>query len=134
MKTIFLVLFVLGLVVACSAQPVGNYEAFSDPVPGVVRYYSFLEKKSANPYVLTQGMDFRDKNGNGIAEVGDTIQPFSTSTTPVSTTQRLLNDGSEYRIGVVAENAAGYYSGMGVAIGLVGAVPAIPTNPGLRKK
>lgn len=134
MKTVLSVLSVLFMVIACSAQPTGNYETFSDPVSGAVKYYSFLEKKSANPYVLVSGMDFRDKNGNDIAEIGDTIQPFSTSIFPVSTSQRLLNDGSEYRVGVVAENSAGFYSGMGVGIGIVGAVPAMPLNAGLRKK
>lgn len=134
MKVVLSVLFVLITVIACSAQPVGNYETFSDPVIGAVKYYSFLEKKSVNPYILTQGMDFRDKNGNGIAEIGDTISPISISTTPVSTSQRLLNDGSEYRVGVVAENSAGFYSAMGIGIGIVGAVPATPINAGLRKK
>ena len=46
----------------------------------------------------------------------------------------LDNDGAEYKVGVVAENLAGFYGGMGTAIGVVGTVPAVPGTVGFRKK
>ena len=55
------------------------------------------------------------------------------STSPTFTIL-LDNDNSEYTVGVVAENIAGYYSGMGVATGKVGSVPQSPGGVGFRKK
>ena len=55
------------------------------------------------------------------------------SATP-SFTVLLDNDLSEYTVGVVAENVSGYYSGMGVATGIVGSVPPSPGGVGFRKK
>jgi len=54
--------------VACNAHPRSEYEAYSNIVTGTATYHHFLEKKSASPYKLVQGMDYLDRNGNGIPE------------------------------------------------------------------
>ena len=114
--------FLLLLLVA-TAQPKSNYEIYSDNVSTAVKYHFFLEKKSAAPYRLTQNMDFFPVLDLKIGE----------STTPTFTVL-LDNDKSDYAVGVVAENVAGYYSGMGVATGKVGSVPQSPGGVGFRKK
>ena len=123
MKTLLSVLFVLLFVVACNAQPKSDYEIYSNPVVGATKYHFFLEKQSANPYQLEQEMDYHSVIALKVGE----------STTP-SFTINLNNDGSEYIVGVVAEDAQGFYSGMGVGVSNVGRVPNVPLALGLRKK
>lgn len=118
-------LFVLILAASCNAQPKTDYEIYGNTVTGASKYHFFLEKKTSAPYTLTQGQDYLLPNVTAL-KVGE-------STTPIFTVN-LDNDGSEYRVGVVAENTAGYYSGMGTAIGNVGVIPSTPGGVGLRKK
>lgn len=125
MKTLLSVLFVLVFVVACNAQPRNDYEIYSNPVVDATKYHFFLEKKSASPYKLVQGMDYLNPSVATL-KVGE-------ATTP-SFTVNLINDGSEYRVGIVAENSAGFYSGMGTTIDTVGIVPQTPAGVGFRKK
>ena len=123
MKTLLSVLFVLLFVVACNAQPKSDYEIYSNPVVGATKYHFFLEKKSASPYELVQEMDYHSVIALKVGE----------NSTPVFTVN-LNNDGSEYSVGVVAEDSQGFYSGMGVGVSNVGRVPNIPLALGLRKK
>ena len=123
MKTLLSVLFVLFLVVACNAQPKSDYEIYSNPVVGATKYHFFLEKKSASPYELVQEMDYHSVIALKVGE----------NSTPVFTVN-LNNDGSEYSVGVVAEDAQGFYSGMGVGVATIGKVPLTPALIGLRKK
>ncbi len=125
MKKILIPIMVTILIIACQAQPKSDYELYGNTVTGAVKYHFFLEKKSATAYKLTQGMDYLSPSVNNL-KVGE-------STTPVFMVN-LANDGSEYTVGIVAENSAGYYSGMGVAVGTVGISPAAPGGVGLRKK
>lgn len=127
MKKILLLsaIILLIFVVNCNGQPKSDYEIYSSPVTGAAKYHFFLEKKSAAAYQLIQGMDYLSPDVT-ILKVGE-------ATTPVFTVN-LSNDGSEYTVGIVAENSAGYYSGMGVSIGTVGVVPSAPGGVGLRKK
>ena len=122
MKTL-IVVFVLGFIVACNAQPRSDYEIYSNPVVGATKYHFFLEKKDANPYSLVQEMDYHSVMALKVGE----------GATPVFTVD-LLNDGSEYSVGVVAEDSQGFYSGMGVGIATIGKVPLTPALIGLRKK
>lgn len=121
----FLVVIFLIAVSACNGQPKSNYEIYSSGVTGAVKYHFFLEKKSANPYKLIQGMDYLNPSVTSL-KVGESASPVFEVNLP--------NDGSEYAIGIVAENSAGFYSGMGVAIGTAGIVPSIPAGVGFRKK
>ena len=126
MKKLFLLSFLVSLLafsLNCNGQPKSNYEIYSDNVSTAVKYHFFLEKKSAAPYRLTQNMDFFPILDLKIGE----------STNPTFTVL-LDNDNSDYAVGVVAENVAGYYSGMGVATGKVGSVPQSPGGVGFRKK
>ena len=124
MKTaIYSILFILGFVVACSAQPKSDYELYSDPVVGATKYLFFLEKQSGGSYQLTEGMDYLSVIH---LQVGEAAIPVLT--------MNLDNDGSEYMVGVVAVDADDIYSGMGTGIGTVGDVPNIPGGVGLRKK
>lgn len=127
MKKILLLVSIILLlfVVKCNGQPKSNYEIYSNPVTGAVKYHFFLEKKSASAYKLVQGMDYLSPDVTTL-KVGE-------ATTPVFTVN-LNNDGSEYTVGIVAENSVGYYSGMGVAVGNVGTIPSTPGGVGLRKK
>lgn len=127
MKKVFslIAMFVLLLMINCNGQPKNDYEIYSNNVVGATKYHFFLEKESVNPYTLTQNMDYLSPNVLSL-KVGE-------SATPVFTIN-LDNDGSEYRVGVVAENTAGYYSGMGTEIETVGIVPSVPGGVGLRKK
>lgn len=125
MKILMILFTVVFLVIACNAQPKNDYEIYSGAVTGATKYHFFLEKKSSSPYKLVQGMDYLSPDVSAL-KVG-------TSTNPVFTVN-LTNDGSEYTVGVVAENTAGFYSGMGVAIGTVGVVPTTPAGVGFRKK
>lgn len=118
-------LFLLALVVNCNGQPRSDYEIYSSPVAGATKYHFFLEKQSVNPYSLVQNMDYLNPDVTGL-KVGE-------ASTPIFTVS-LTNDGSGYRVGVVAENTAGYYSGMGTETGVVGIVPSVPGGVGLRKK
>lgn len=127
MKKIFslVLLFLLITIINCNGQPKNDYEIYSNSVVGATKYHFFLEKKSANQYVLTQNMDYLSPSVVSL-KVGE-------SSTPVFTVN-LNNDGSEYKVGVVAENIQGYYSGMGTSIDTVGIVPGVPGGVGLRKK
>lgn len=116
-------LFVLVYVVACNAQPKSDYELYSNPVSGATKYLFFLEKQSGGSYQLTEGMDYLSVTHLQVGE----------ASTPVFTVN-LDNDGSEYKVGVVAVDADGIYSGMGTGIGSVGDVPNAPAGVGLRKK
>lgn len=109
--------------VDCNGQPKSNYEIYSDNVSSAVKYHFFLEKKSAAPYRLTQNMDFFPVLD---LKIGESSSP--------TFTVLLDNDNSDYAVGVVAENVAGYYSGMGVATGKVGSVPQSLGGVGFRKK
>lgn len=127
MKKVFSLigLFVLITMINCNGQPKNDYEIYSNNVVGATKYHFFLEKKTVNPYTLTQNMDYLSPNVLSL-KVGESANPLFTV--------NLNNDGSEYRVGVVAENSAGYYSGMGTEIGNVGIVPSTPGGVGLRKK
>lgn len=131
MKTmkVFLVMVLLFLtigIVNCNGQPKNDYEIVATPVVGTTTYHFFAEKKNGtNPYLLTQGMDYLNPSVVSLK--------IGTSATPYFVTN-LNNDGSEYRVGVVAENVAGFYSGMGVATGNVGTVPVTPAGVIFRKK
>lgn len=127
MRKIFtlIAIFVLLLMVNCNGQPKNDYEIYSNNVVGATKYHFFLEKESVNPYTLTQNMDYLSPNVLSL-KVGE-------SATPVFTVN-LNNDGSEYRVGVVAENSGGFYSGMGTETAIVGIVPLTPGGVGLRKK
>ena len=122
---VILVAMIAFLNVSCNGQPKDDYEIYSSPVQDATKYHFFLEKKSANPYQLTEGMDYLSPDVTAL-KVGE-------SNTPVFTIN-LNNDGEEYKVGVVAENLAGFYGGMGTAIGVVGTVPVTPGDVGFRKK
>jgi hypothetical protein len=119
------VLLLVITIVNCNGQPKNDYDIYSNNVVGATKYHFFLEKESVNPYRLTQNMDYLSPNVLSL-KVGE-------SATPVFTVN-LDNDGSEYRVGVVAENLKGYYSGMGTNTDSVGIVPSTPGGVGLRKK
>lgn len=119
------VLIALVFVVNCNGQPKNDYEIATTSVTGVAKYHFFLEKKSASAYTLTQGQDYLSPNVTSL-KVGESASPVFTV--------NLNNDGSEYKVGVVYENAGGYYSGMGTAIGSVGVVPITPATVIFRKK
>lgn len=127
MKRLFVLssMIVILLIASCNGQPKTSYEIYSNSVTGATNYIFFLEKKSANPYKLIQGADYLSPDITSL-QVG-------VSTTP-SFTVNLTNDGSEYTVGIVAVNGAGYYSGLGVATGTVGLVPTTPAGVGFRKK
>lgn len=122
---LFVIIMIMAFTQSCQCQPKDDYEIYSSPVQGATKYHFFLEKKSANPYQLTEGMDYLSPDVTGL-KVGE-------SNTPIFTVN-LNNDGEEYKVGVVAENLAGYYGGMGTAIGVVGTVPSVPGTVGFRKK
>lgn len=124
---ILISLFTMIFVINCNGQPKNDYEIASNSVVGAAKYHFFLEKKATVlPYKLQQGMDYLEPNVT-VLKVGE-------STTPLFTIQDLDNDGSEYRVGVVAENSQGYYGGMGTNTGNVGEVPGIPGGVQFRKK
>lgn len=131
MKQLFLLFLTATLFFACSPdtppQPRADYEIFSNTISGGSKYSFFAEKKvSGVPYKLVQGMDYLSPSVLAL-KVGE-------STTAPVFTINLLNDGSEYAVGVVVQNSAGFYSGMGVSTGTVGVVPLTPGGVGLRKK
>lgn len=128
MKKILLSLLLVTIyVVACNGQPKSNYEIYSNSVPTATKYVFFLEKKSANPYKLVQGMDYMTLGADtSTLKVGTAVIP--------SFTVNLDNDGSEYKAAIVAVNVNGIYSGMGTVIGTVGTAPTIPSGVGFRKK
>jgi hypothetical protein len=129
MKKFFVpIILVMVFMIACSPdtppQPKTNYDIYSGSITGATKYHFFLEKKSATAYHLVQGADYLSPT-LAAYKVGEA----STPTFMVN----LTNDGSEYTVGVVAENSAGFYSGLGVATGTVGLVPTTPAGVGLRK-
>lgn len=126
-KMFVFLLFVLMLmtVVNCNGQPKTDYEVGSTTVSGATKYIFFLEKKGATAYTLTQNMDYLAPNVLSL-KIGESATPLLTV--------NLDNDGAEYRVGVVVENVAGFYSGMGVATGTVGTVPVTPAGVFFRKK
>jgi len=125
MKKILTLFAVILFVVACNAQPKTDYEIATPAVAGVTQYHFFLEKKSASPYKLAEDMDYLSPDV--------TTLKIGVSSSSVWTVN-LSNDGAEYRVGVVLENASGYYSGMSVATGVVGTVPVKPASIIFRKK
>ena len=118
-------LFTLIFVINCNGQPKTDYEIATTSVSGVTKYHFFLEKKGTDAYSLTQGQDYLSPNVTSL-KVGESASPIFTV--------NLNNDGAEYKVGVVYENAGGYYSGMGTAIGTVGVVPITPATVIFRKK
>lgn len=127
MKKILAFVFVFTILntVGCNAQPKSTYTIkVGEPVAGAVKYHYFLEKKSTTQS-LTQGMDYLNPNVSNL-EIG--------SNAKTSFDVELKNDGSEYVIGVVAEDSAGYYSAMGIGAGSVGKVPNTPALITLIKK
>lgn len=133
LKPVYFMLLITALLftVTCNGQPKSDYEIGGNTVTGAVQYKFFLEKKSANPYKLQQGIDYLDPNGDG--NYADSISAIGGSTSPIFTI-KLDNDSSEYKIARVAVDASGYYSGMGTAIGNVGKAPDIPGGNFFRKK
>lgn len=130
-QTFFVALLTVILFVSCSnntpGQPRSNYDIEGSVVPGTIKYHFFAEKKSTAPYKLQQGMDY--------VMLGSDTTTLRVGTASIPTfTINLLNDGSEYKIGIVAENLSGYYGGMGTAIDTVGIVPGTPVVSGLRKR
>lgn len=128
MKKLALFAFVFTIIFAasCNGQPKTDYEIAASPVAGATEYHFFIEKKSASPYLLTQGMDYMLNPAVQDLMVGSGSSPVFTV--------NLDNDGAEYKVGIVAESAGGYYGGMGTGIGVVGTVPAVPGSVVLRKK
>ena len=137
MRSILKFCYAIALIVAlmftvqCKGQPKSDYEIGSNTVAGAVEYKFFLEKKSATPYVIQQGADYLDPNGDG--DYSDSLTPIGQSTIPVFTV-KLDNDGEEYRVAVVAVNGAGIYSGMGTLTGNVNESPDVPGGVFFRKK
>ena len=128
MKKFILLLSIVMLftIVNCNGQPKNDYEFGSQSVAGATKYHFFAEKKpESGNYSLTQGMDYLNPSVASL-KVGESTIPLWTI--------NLDNDGSEYRVGVVVENVAGYYGGMGVATGTVGTVPITPAGVFFRKK
>ena len=122
---LFASIFALLFIVNCNAQPKSDYEIYSNTVTGATKYHFFLEKKGTGAYQLTQDMDYLNPNVLFL-KVGESANPVFVV--------NLTNDGAEYKVGVVAQDAAGFYSGMGTTTGLVGVVPSVPGGVGLRKK
>jgi len=121
------VLFITVFLVECKGQPKEPYEIYGGRVPTATKYMFFLEKKSANPYKLIQGMDW--------VELGSDTSTLKLGTASDTLfTKELNNDGSIYKVGIVAVNAAGYYGAMSTGIDTVGVVPGLSPLPGLRKK
>jgi len=120
---LFLLMVLIMLTVSfvnCNGQPKNDYEIASNSVVGATKYHFFLEKKApVLPYKLQQGMDY-------LSPVNVTVLKIGESATPSFIVQDLDNDGSEYRVGIVAENSQGFYGGMGTNTGSVGNVPGIP--------
>ena len=128
MKKLLALISIAVLFFACTGQgqPKNDYEIAATPVTGITKYHFFLEKKpTTGGYELTQGMDYLSPNVIALKK-GESANPVFTV--------NLLNDGSEYRVGVVLENAAGFYGGMGVATGSVGLVPITAAGVVFRKK
>lgn len=129
MKKFFVLLFMLltVTVINCNAQPRSDYEIVATSVSGASKYHFFLEKNiGSTPSALTDSMDYLNPDVTYL-KIGE-------SSTPIFTVANLLNDGSEYTVGVVAENAAGYYGGMRTGTGTVGIVPNISAGVTFRKK
>lgn len=122
----FIVLLVLIAVTKCNGQPKSEYEIYGDTVSSASKYLFFLEKKSGQSYKLQENMDYLSPVNVSYLKIGE-------ATTPTFTVL-LDNDGSEYKVGIVAETISGFYSGMGTAIGIVGTAPTKPGGVGLRKK
>jgi len=124
-KLMLVMALILLTLTSVRCQPKDDYEIFSNQVTDATKYHFFLEKKSSGPYQLVEGMDYLSPD----------VTQFKVGESNISVfTVNLNNDGAEYKVGVVAEDAAGFYGGMGTAIGIVGKSPAIPGNTGLRKK
>jgi hypothetical protein len=115
----------------CNGQPKSTYEIGSTPVAGAVEYKFFIEKQSASPYTIQQGIDYLDPNQDGSPT--DSLISIGSNTLPLFTL-KLDNDGSQYAVGIVAVNAAGIYSAMGTATGNVGTSPGTPAGVFFRKK
>jgi len=113
-----LVLFIMVAVISCNAQPRSNYEIRVEPVVSAVKYHFFLEKKSSSDYRLVEDADYLNPS---------VIDLKLVTTANVYTVVNLPNDGSEYKVGVVAEDSAGYYSAMATAIVNVGTIPNKPS-------
>jgi len=129
--SIIVILMATLFTVNCNGQPKSDYEIGSNTVPGAVQYKFFLEKKTANPYMIQPGIDYLDPNGDG--NYADSLIAIGTLTSPLYVV-KLDNDGSEYRVGVVAVTGAGIYSGMGVFTGNVKQSPGTPAGVFFRKK
>lgn len=111
---------------SCNAQPRSDYEIVTTSAPNIAKYHFFLEKKPASGnYLLTQDMDYLNPDVTAL-KIGQSTQP--------NFTINLANDGSEYKVGVVLEDTAGYYSGMATVIGNVGNAPTTPATIIFRKK
>lgn len=121
----YLPILFLVFIINCNGQPRSDYEIVSTQVTGVTQYHFFLEKKSVNAYKLVDNMDYLNPDVTNLK--------LGVSSSSVWTVN-LPNDGAEYRVGVVLENAAGYYSGMSIADGTVGTVPVKPASVIFRKK
>jgi len=133
LSQVYFVLLLVALIftVNCNGQPKSDYEIGSNTVAGAVQYKFFLEKKSANPYKLQEGIDYLDPNGDG--NYSDSLSAIGSNTSPLFIV-KLDNDGSEYRVAIVAVSNAGIYSGMGINTGNVNQSPNIPAGVFFRKK
>lgn len=123
---VLVLIFVVIAFTSCKGQPKSEYEIYGDTVTSANKYLFFIEKKSAQPYKLQENMDYLSPVNVSYLKIGE-------SSTPIFTVL-LDNDGSEYKVGIVAETISGFYSGMGTAIGNVGISPTKPGGVGLRKK
>jgi hypothetical protein len=119
-----IIILIALLSLSCSGQPRSKYRiANTDAqgnlvnVPSAVKYHFFLEKKGTTVH-LVDNMDYATLPTGNMYEVGTASIPAYVVDVP--------NDGSEYLVGIVAENDAGYYGAMGVSTGTVGLVPAKP--------
>lgn len=124
--TMFLVMI---LFIACPAQPKSDYEVVFTPTSGAVKHLVFYEEKVVQTgFQLVDGMDYLNPNVSAlkITELTDPASSFTIS---------LNNDGKYVVVGVVAVDAAGFYSSMGVsAVTQKGTIPSKPAGIIFRKK
>lgn len=117
LSSIIALIFISVIFYSCNAQPRSNYEISTEQISGITKYHFFLEKKSTSPYHLLEDMDYLNPDVT-------TYEIYSGANNYAIV--NLENDGGEYTIGLVVENAAGYYSAMKTAIVNVGTSPQKP--------
>ena len=126
MKKILALIIMAVLFMACNGngQPKDDYDIYGTAVTGATQYHFFLEKKTVEPYRLIQGMDYLAPSVISL-KVGQ-------ASTPVFTVN-LNNDGSEYKVGIVAENSAGFMAVWEQQLKRLELFASTPAGVGLRK-